>query len=53
MWALYVLAVVLFVIWIAAVVTHFVVSAAIHVLLGAALVLFVIGLFMGRRSAHA
>jgi FtsH-binding integral membrane protein len=37
--------------WIAAVVTHFIVSAAIHLLLGAAVVLFVVGLVLGRRTA--
>jgi uncharacterized membrane protein YeaQ/YmgE (transglycosylase-associated protein family) len=37
--------------WTAAVVTHFIVSAAIHLLLGAAVVLFVVGLVLGRRTA--
>jgi len=40
--ALFVLALILFIIWIIAVVTHFVVSVAIHVLLGAAIVLFIV-----------
>lgn len=47
---LFVLAVILFVIWIIAVVTHFVVSAAIHILLVVAIVLFIVGLFAGRRA---
>jgi hypothetical protein len=47
---LFVLAVILFVIWIIAIVTHFVLSAAIHLLLVAAIVLFIIGLFAGRRT---
>ena len=44
------LAVVLFVIWIAALVTHFIVSAAVHVFLVVAIILFIIGLMAGRRT---
>lgn len=47
---LFTLAVILFVLWIIGLVTHFVVSAAIHILLVAAIVLFIIGLFAGRRT---
>ena len=51
MYAVIFLAALLFALWLAAVVTHFVVSAAIHVLLGAAVLLFIVGLVLGRRTA--
>ena len=51
MYALIALAVILFAAWLAAVVTHFIASAAIHILLGAAVALFIIGLMLGRRTA--
>ena len=47
---LFVLAVILFMFWIVAVITHFVISAAIHVVLGIAILLFIVGLITGRRS---
>ncbi len=50
MYLLYTLAVILFVLWLVAVITHFVVSAAIHTVLVAAVVLFIVGLMMGRRT---
>jgi hypothetical protein len=53
MYAFVVLAVIFFALWLAAVVTHFVVSAAIHILLGAAVALFIIGLVLGRRTASS
>jgi hypothetical protein len=43
--------VILFAVWLAALVTHFIVSAAIHILLGAAVALFIIGLMLGLRRA--
>jgi hypothetical protein len=49
--AFIVLAIVLLALWLAAAVTHVVVSAAIHILLGAAVVLFIIGLVLGRKTA--
>jgi hypothetical protein len=51
MYPVVVLAVILFALWLAAVVTHFIVSAAIHILLGAAVALFIIGVMLGRRTA--
>jgi len=45
--------VVLFALWLAAVVRHFVVSAAFHVLLAAAVALLLIGLMLGRRTASS
>jgi len=53
MYALIALAVVLLALWLAAVVTHFVVGAAIHILLGAAVALFIIGVVLGRRTASS
>ncbi len=50
--ALFVLAIILFIIWIVALATHFIVSAAIHILLAAAIILFIIGLFAGRRTVR-
>jgi hypothetical protein len=47
---LLVLGVLLFVLWIAAVVSHFIVSAAIHLLLAGAVVSFILGLVLGRRT---
>lgn len=48
---LYTLAAVLFVLWLIAVLTHFVASAAIHIVLVVAIVLFIIGFFSGSRRA--
>ncbi len=50
--ALFVIAILLSILWIVALVTHFVVSAATHILLIAAIVLFIIGLFAGRRTVR-
>lgn len=49
---LFILAIILFVVWIVALATHFIVSAAIHILLVVAVILFVIGLFAGRRTVR-
>jgi hypothetical protein len=50
---LFAIAALLFVIWILALVTHFVVSTAIHLVLAAAVVMFIVGLVAGRRTiAH-
>jgi hypothetical protein len=51
MYGLFAVAVILFVLWLVAVVTHFIVSGAIHLMLGAAVLLFIIGLVLGRRTA--
>ena len=51
MYGWFAVAAILLVLWIAAVVTHFIVSAVIHLLLGAAVALFVVGLVLGRRTA--
>ncbi len=50
--ALFVIAILLSILWIVALVTRFVVSAAIHILLIAAIVLFIVGLFTGRRTVR-
>ncbi len=50
MYWLFTLAIILFVLWLIAVITHFVVSAAIHVVLAVAIVLFIVGMFTGRRT---
>jgi hypothetical protein len=50
MYALFALAVILLVLWIVGVVTHFIVSATIHLLLAAAVLLFIIGMVLGRRT---
>lgn len=47
MYALFAVALILFVLWLIAVITHFVVSAAIHVVLAAAVVFFILGVVMG------
>jgi hypothetical protein len=51
MYGWFALAAIVLVLWVAAVVTHFIVSAAIHLLLGVAVALFIVGLVLGRRTA--
>jgi len=50
MGGLYIVGLILLIVWIVALVTHFVVSAAIHLLLAAAIIMFVVGLVAGRRT---
>jgi hypothetical protein len=51
MYALFAVALLLLIVWVIGMITHFVVSAAIHLLLAAAVILFIIGLVIGRRTA--
>jgi hypothetical protein len=47
---LFIVGVILVILWIVALITHFVVSAAIHLLLAAAIIMFIVGLVAGRRT---